>query len=81
MHIAVALNKEVISIWGNTVKDFGMFPYPKSASEKPDENHIVEVKNLSCRPCSKVGFAGCPKGHFDCMNLIDLDEVANLAAN
>jgi hypothetical protein len=22
---------------------------------------------LRCRPCSKIGYAKCPKGHFRCM--------------
>jgi hypothetical protein len=32
------------------------------------------VKNLSCRPCSKIGYEKCPKGHFKCMMLIDETE-------
>jgi heptosyltransferase-2 len=27
MHIAAAFRKEIISVWGNTVPEFGMFPY------------------------------------------------------
>ena len=27
MHIAAALKKEVFSIWGNTIPEFGMYPY------------------------------------------------------
>ena len=27
MHIAAAFKKPIISIWGNTVPDFGMYPY------------------------------------------------------
>ena len=30
-----------------------------------------EVKNLGCRPCSKIGYDKCPKGHFKCMQEID----------
>lgn len=64
MHIAAAFNKHIISIWGNTIPEFGMYPYyPKG------ENHNVtlEVNNLPCRPCSKIGYEKCPKGHFKCM--------------
>lgn len=65
MHIAAAYKKQVISIWGNTIPEFGMGPY------LPGENScILEVKNLSCRPCSKLGYKKCPKGHFKCMNEI-----------
>ena len=68
MHISAAFKKEIISIWGNTVPEFGMYPYLSSEQSK-----ILEVKNLSCRPCSKIGYKKCPKGHFNCMNQIDLN--------
>ena len=66
MHIAAALKKKIYSVWGNTIPAFGMYPY------KADENSkIIEVKGLSCRPCSKIGYDKCPKGHFKCMQEID----------
>lgn len=68
MHIAAAFRKNIISVWGNTIPEFGMYPYMPGDEEK---SKIVEVKNLSCRPCSKIGFDKCPKGHFKCMNEID----------
>jgi ADP-heptose:LPS heptosyltransferase len=66
MHIAAAFNKKIVSIWGNTIPEFGMGPYLPNA-----ENKLLEIKNLSCRPCSKLGYKKCPKGHFKCMNEID----------
>jgi ADP-heptose:LPS heptosyltransferase len=66
MHIASAFQKKIISIWGNTIPEFGMGPY----LPRP-ENRIMEIKHLECRPCSKLGFHKCPKGHFKCMNEID----------
>ena len=68
MHIASAFNKKVFSVWGSTIPEFGMYPY--MANEK---SKIIEVKGLSCRPCSKIGFDKCPKGHFKCMQGIDED--------
>lgn len=61
MHIAAAFKKPIISIWGNTVPAFGMYPYAT-------EYVALEVKGLACRPCSKIGHDRCPKGHFKCMN-------------
>lgn len=73
MHIAAAFDKPIVSIWGNTVPEFGMYQYyPKNSNNKLN---IIEVKGLKCRPCSKLGYKKCPKGHFKCMNLIDTDEV------
>lgn len=66
MHIAAAFQKEIFSVWGNTVPAFGMYPYKT-------EFKALEVLNLSCRPCSKIGFAKCPQGHFKCMNDQALD--------
>lgn len=71
MHIASAFKKNILSVWGNTVPKFGMYPY------FPGENsEIFEVTNLRCRPCSKIGYEKCPLKHFKCMNDIDLDSIA-----
>lgn len=70
MHIAAAFNKPIVSIWGNTVPEFGMYPYFKDL-EEPKGTKMLEVKGLSCRPCSKIGYNVCPKGHFKCMNDIE----------
>jgi ADP-heptose:LPS heptosyltransferase len=66
MHIAAAFRKEVFSIWGNTVPAFGMYPYRTRFT-------VLENNRLSCRPCSKLGHAKCPRGHFKCMNDIVFD--------
>jgi ADP-heptose:LPS heptosyltransferase len=66
MHIAAAFKKKIYSVWGNTIPAFGMTPYLAD-----DKLKIIEVENLSCRPCTKIGFEKCPKGHFDCMQKID----------
>ncbi len=71
MHIASAFNKKVISLWGNTIPEFGMYPYLPAEGSK-----IVEVKGLSCRPCSKLGYKACPKSHFKCMNDIDVSQIS-----
>lgn len=76
MHIAAAFRKEIISVWGNTIPEFGMYPY---YGESGIPNPKFEVKNLPCRPCSKLGFAKCPKKHFKCMNLHDEEEIAKAA--
>lgn len=74
MHIAAAFRKKIISIWGNTIPEFGMYPYmPHPASE------IIQVKGLNCRPCSKIGHKSCPKKHFRCMNDLNEIEIAALA--
>jgi len=66
MHVAAAFKKKVYSIWGNTVPAFGMYPYQT-------EFEAIENNNLSCRPCSKIGYKECPKKHFKCMNDLTFD--------
>lgn len=66
MHIAAAFRREVFSIWGNTIPAFGMYPYRTKFT-------VLENNRLDCRPCSKIGFQKCPKGHFKCMEEVVLD--------
>ena len=75
MHIAAAFKKPIVSIWGNTVPAFGMYPYYGNDSVK---NEKSEVEGLRCRPCSKIGHDKCPKGHFKCMELQDIDKLNSL---
>lgn len=77
MHMACAFGRPVVSIWGSTVPAFGMGPYQP---HQPERTHISEVKGLTCRPCSKIGFDRCPRGHFRCMESQDLKAIA-LAAD
>ena len=72
MHIAAAFQKPIVSVWGNTIPDFGMTPYIIMNGKQL----ISEVKGLSCRPCSKIGFDKCPKGHFKCMLDQDMEAIA-----
>lgn len=66
MHIAAAFKKEIFSIWGNTIPLFGMYPYRTKFT-------VLENNKIDCRPCSKIGYQKCPKGHFKCMNDIVFD--------
>jgi ADP-heptose:LPS heptosyltransferase len=77
MHIAAALKKPVIAVWGSTTPSFGMVPYY-------GRNHLmrnalpyddVQVHKLWCRPCTKIGRHHCPQGHFKCMKNISIEET------
>jgi len=72
MHIAAAYQKKIFSVWGNTVPSFGMTPYIPG---KPKLSVIIENNELSCRPCSKLGFEKCPKEHFNCMMNLDFSVI------
>jgi heptosyltransferase-2 len=68
MHIADARQRNLVAIFGSTVRQFGFFPQGRHSI-------IVEITGLYCRPCSHIGRASCPEGHFRCMNDITVDEV------
>lgn len=70
MHIAAALKKRVISVWGNTVPAFGMTAYYGKYNV---QDTMCQVEGLACRPCSKIGYNKCPLGHFKCMQQQDID--------
>ena len=73
MHIAAMFDVPIVSIWGNTVPAFGMYPY---RPEKEGTVKIHEVVGLNCRPCSKIGYQECPIGHFNCMEKQDVSAIA-----
>jgi heptosyltransferase-2 len=70
MHIAAAMHKNLVAIFGSTVKEFGFFP-------SGDQSLVVERNGLSCRPCSHIGRPNCPEGHFRCMNDIEVGEIVS----
>jgi ADP-heptose:LPS heptosyltransferase len=70
MHIAAAFQKNIVSVWGNTIPEFGMYPYVDKTRRME-----MEVTGLKCRPCTKIGFSKCPKGHFRCMNDISAQQA------
>jgi lipopolysaccharide heptosyltransferase II len=68
LHIAVALGKKTISIFG-PVDDKVYGPYPAG------QKHIVIKKELSCRPCyNNFRFQGCINNRR-CLSDITVDEV------
>lgn len=80
MHVAAAFKKPVVSLWGNTVPELGMFPYygfNNLTTNSSNISYIVENNNIKCRPCSKIGYDKCPKGHFKCMNDLENIKIVN----
>ncbi len=77
MHIAAALKKPVIAVWGSTTPSFGMVPYygQRFLMRHAHPYDDVQVHKLWCRPCTKMGRHKCPQGHFKCMKKIDIQEM------
>ncbi len=68
MHMAAARKRNLIALFGPTVKEFGFFPHGESS-------HVLEHPDMPCRPCSHIGSNTCPKGHFKCMKEITPERV------
>jgi lipopolysaccharide heptosyltransferase II len=78
MHIAACFSAPIVTIWGNTTPIFGMSAYTPTRKNQAES---IEVADLSCRPCSKIGYATCPKNHFNCMKLQDVEKISKIISD
>jgi len=67
VHIASAMKRPVVAIFGSTIPEFGFGPY--------GEGHTIIEKKMECRPCGIHGKNRCPEKHFKCMTEISTQEV------
>ena len=63
MHIAAALNRPLVAVYGSTSSDH--------TPPMNDQREILSL-NLECSPCFK---RECPLGHTNCMNQLGPDKV------
>jgi heptosyltransferase-2 len=68
MHLASAMGRSLVAIFGSTVREFGFFPFG-------ERSIVEEVDGLPCRPCSHIGRRKCPERHFRCMLDIEVERV------
>ncbi len=69
-HVAAAYNKPLLVIWGSTDPGLGF----AAGYKNKNVLHLLP-KDLSCHPCSKLGFDACPQGHFRCMKGYSAQEI------
>lgn len=70
LHIANAVDTDVIAIFGATVPSFGFYPYGEN-------DVIIETNGLKCRPCSIHGGNKCPINTFVCMMNINEERIVD----
>ncbi len=68
LHLATALGRPVVAIFGPTVTRFGFGPIGV-------EDQVIEQTGLPCRPCSPHGPMTCPLGHHRCMRELQVARV------
>jgi ADP-heptose:LPS heptosyltransferase len=69
-HVAAAYNKPLLLIWGSTDPGLGF----AAGYKNKNVLHLLP-QNLTCHPCSKLGFDACPQGHFRCMMDYSAQEI------
>lgn len=68
MHICSSVNTPTVAVFCSTIPSFGFGPLA-------DWNRIIEVKDLTCRPCGDHGKKSCPLQHYACGNQITGDSL------
>ena len=69
MHLASALGVPVVALFGSSVPGFGFTP-------TGDQDRILQVEDLPCRPCGVHGKDRCWLGHWRCLRDLAPERVA-----
>lgn len=71
-HMGIFTDTPVLTIYGSTVPEFGFYPFRQN-------DRIIQIANLDCKPCGIHGYKKCPKKHFKCMIDLKPESVFNMA--
>ncbi|WP_238586920.1 glycosyltransferase family 9 protein [Chryseobacterium sp. Leaf405] len=69
MHLASLVGTRCISVWGSTHPYAGFLGFGQS------EDDVVQVKDLTCRPCSVFGDKECYRGDWACLEELDIQKI------
>lgn len=69
MHLASLVGTRCISIWGSTHPFAGFLGYGQSYED------VVQVKDLTCRPCSTFGDKECYRGDYACLHELNIQQI------
>lgn len=70
MHLAAALERPQIAIFGATHPCLGFAPL--------NPNAWILAADLDCQPCSLHGSESCPQRHFKCMHSIRAEQILEI---
>lgn len=73
MHLASIVGTRCISVWGSTHPYAGFLGYGQSEAD------VVQVQDLTCRPCSVFGDKPCYRGDWACLEELDIHKIIALA--
>lgn len=69
MHLASLTGTRCVSVWGATHPYAGFLGFGQS------EDDVVQVKDLTCRPCSVFGDKECYRGDWACLEELNIQKV------
>ena len=69
MHLASLVGTRCVSMWGSTHPFAGFLGYGQSNED------VVQVVDLTCRPCSVFGDKPCYRGDWACLHELDIQQV------
>lgn len=69
MHLASLVGTRCVSIWGSTHPFAGFLGYGQSIED------VVQIKDLTCRPCSVFGDKACYRGDWACLEEINIQKI------
>ncbi len=70
MHLASLMGTRCVSIWGQTHPYAGFLGFGQS------EDDVIQVKDLTCRPCSVFGDKECYRGDWACLEELSVQKIA-----
>ena len=71
MHLASLMGTRCVSVWGSTHHYAGFLGYGQT------EEDIIQVKDLSCRPCSVFGDKECFRGDYACLEELNIQKIVD----
>ncbi|MDQ1160111.1 ADP-heptose:LPS heptosyltransferase [Chryseobacterium sp. SORGH_AS 447] len=69
MHLASLMGTRCISVWGQTHPYAGFLGFGQS------EDDVVQIKDLTCRPCSVFGDKECYRGDWACLEELEVKKI------
>lgn len=69
MHLASLMGTRCVSIWGSTHPYAGFLGYGQSLDD------VVQIKDLTCRPCSVFGDKECYRGDYACLEELHVQQI------
>lgn len=69
MHLASLVGTRCISVWGSTHPYAGFLGYGQC------QDDVVQVVDLTCRPCSVFGDKECYRGDWACLNELGINKI------